>query len=85
MGSRTKNRSDKTLDGRIAKKIKEIENILGENDVTLFQFAVRLEAIAKLLIEKGLVTQEEFQEKVAEVFDFYKSSTAENTTDEIQL
>jgi deoxyribose-phosphate aldolase len=85
MGSRTKNRSDKTLDGRIAKKIKEIENILGENDITLFQFAVRLEAIVKLLIEKGLVTQEEFQEKAAEVFDFYKSSTAENTTDEIQL
>lgn len=61
MGSKTKSNSIKNQ--KMANvQLSQVMKQLGEVDMSLFQMAIRLEAVVKLLIDKGVFTQDDFKE-----------------------
>lgn len=86
MGSRTKNNSRQFAELKpLRKKIAVLESQLTETEVSMFQAVVRLEALAKLLVEKEYITQDEFQEYINEVVDYYRAESLKQESDSDNL
>ena len=81
MGSRSKNGSTQAKGvGQLGKKVAVLESQLSETEVSVFQVVVRLEALARLLVEKEYISQDEFQEEINKVIDYYRSAALEQNS-----
>ena len=81
MGSRSKNSSIQAKGvGQLGKKVAVLESQLSETEVSVFQVVVRLEALARLLVEKEYISQDEFQEEINKVIDYYRSAALEQNS-----
>jgi hypothetical protein len=81
VGSKSKNSSIQAKGvGQLGKKVAVLESQLSETEVSVFQVVVRLEALARLLVEKEYISQDEFQEQINKVIDYYRSTALEQNS-----
>lgn len=82
MGSRTKNTPSKTS---TAKKIKEIVERMEANEINFFHSALRSESMINLLIEKGVITQEEMQKEITRLVHISQNISLEEQLTEVEV